>query len=217
MKYDTTQYRVWTWKHPFLLHWMINPGVVINELVLGMRVPQVLLIERHSNRPRAERNFVPCPHCDTLHCGLKWTPQNGTAFRNWFGLYCDHCGGIIPCLPNLTSLLVLALTCPFWLPFRRRWKQRWLAVQRKKFSRPLNLTAPRFPWWKAGLEYGLYMWAMMDLLFPFVDGTGHSTKRILAGLLVWICGGLLFGLLMKGMFSGGSDKPDSRTGQAASS
>src|SRR5688500_7376547 len=92
MKYDSSAYKVWSWKHPLMLHWIVNPGLAINELILGQRIPKVTLIEKNSRRPLAEKSFVPCPHCHTIHSGLKWTVQNKTAFGNWFGLYCDHCG-----------------------------------------------------------------------------------------------------------------------------
>ncbi len=46
MKYDKKKYKIWNWKSPVILHWIINPGLVINELILGQTIPKVMLIER---------------------------------------------------------------------------------------------------------------------------------------------------------------------------
>jgi hypothetical protein len=35
MNYDKKKYKIWDWKSPVILHWIINPGLVINELILG--------------------------------------------------------------------------------------------------------------------------------------------------------------------------------------
>ncbi len=63
MNYDKTKYKIWNWKSPVILHWIINPGLVINELILGQTIPKVMLIEREGNKPFFERSFIPCPHC----------------------------------------------------------------------------------------------------------------------------------------------------------
>jgi hypothetical protein len=199
MNYDTQKYKIWNWKNPMMLHWIINPGLAVNELLLGQRVPKVMLIEKDKSKPLPERSFIPCPHCHTLHSGLKWSVQNKTAFKNWFGLYCDHCGGIIPCLWNATSLVLLALTFPLWYWFKDRWKQRWLEVQQEKFSKPLQLSKPEFVWWKTGLGFGLSMFVGVDLLFPLLDGSGISGIKLLIGIPIWIVVGLAFGRIMKSM------------------
>lgn len=46
MQYDKTKYKLWSWKHPMVLHWIINPGLVINELLFGQRVPKIMLEEK---------------------------------------------------------------------------------------------------------------------------------------------------------------------------
>src|SRR5688572_8021958 len=104
MEFDREKYKVWNWKHPAMLHWMINPGLMINELLLGQRIPKVMLVEKDKSKPLGERTFIPCPHCKTVHPGMKWSPQNGTSYKNWFGFYCDSCDKVIPCLWNFTSL-----------------------------------------------------------------------------------------------------------------
>jgi hypothetical protein len=199
MNYDKTKYKVWTWKNPIMLHWIINPGLAFNELALGQRVPKVTLIEKNSNKSLSERTLIPCPHCETLHLGLKWTPQNKTAFRNWFGYYCDNCGKIIPCLTNLTSCVILGLTFPIWFWFKDKWKAKWLEEQKMKFSKPLNLTYPqqKNQWFRAGLFFGLFMYVFMVVLFPLIEGEAITQKGLLIGIPVWAVAGFVFGFTMK--------------------
>lgn len=206
MQFDTTKYKVWTWKHPFMFHWIINPGLLVNELIIGQRVASVLLIER-GNKPLAERTFVPCPHCETLHSGLKWTPQNNTAFRNWFGLYCDNCGKIIPCLRNVWSLIILILTFPVWYWFKDKWKQKWQEEQKRKFAKPLNLTMPQVTWWQNGLRFGVTMFIFMCFWNLAIDHWHFSWRKILFEAVFYIVvGGLMFGALMKGMLGKQANK-----------
>lgn len=199
MNFDRTRYKVWTWKHPFVLHWMLNPGLAINELLFGQSVPRVMLIEKDSKKSLAEKSFIPCPHCGTIHSALKWTPQNGTAFGNWFGLYCDQCSRIIPPLRNLTTLLLLAITSPVWYWFKDRWKEQWLEAQRRKFSRTLDLSPPDFVWWKDGIQWGLFMFVFTDIVGPLIFGDRITTGKLLLGIPFWIIGGLLFGLMMRAL------------------
>jgi hypothetical protein len=196
MNFDKTKYKVWTWKNPLMLHWIINPGLAFNELVLGQKVPKITLIEKN-NKPLAERTFIPCPHCGTIHSGLKWTPQNKTAFGNWFGLYCDHCKKIIPCLTNLTSYVLLALTFPIWIWFKKSWKKKWLKTQKQKFSKPLSLTPPEYNWVTQGLKWGLFMYLFMDIIFPLFDSKNFNYYRLGFGLVYWALLGLGFGYIMK--------------------
>jgi len=215
MDFDTNHYKVWTWKNPLMLHWMINPGLAFNELILGQAVPKVTLIEK-TNQPLAERSFVPCPHCGTIHPGLKWSLQNKTAFGNWFGLYCDHCGNTIPCLRNFTSLLLLGVTFPVWIGFRKSWKKKWLSIQKEKFSKPLHLTTPEFNWVAQGLSWGVFMFLFMDILFPLFEGEGYQPIKLAIGAIVWTLGGLLFGYVLKQlMFKPSTVRPGDKSQQAS--
>ena len=85
-----------------------------------------MLIDKTSEKPLMERTYIPCPHCETLHDGRTWSKENGTATKNWFGLYCPECGGIIPCLHNATFYLLMVLTYPIWGWFKKSWKEKWL-------------------------------------------------------------------------------------------
>lgn len=215
MNFDPTKYKLWTWKHPLMLHWIVNPGLAFNELILGQKIPKITLIEKDSQKSLAEKTLIPCPHCHTLHRGLKWSVQNGTAFKNWFGLYCDHCGKIIPCLTNLTSYLLLGVTFPVWFWFKKEWKTKWLEGQKEKFSKPLLLTQPQFAWWSVGLRWGLFMFICSSLLFPLIDGEGITIKRLLIGIPIWIIGGLLFGYSIKKIAGNRNTKQSNRKTQQA--
>lgn len=201
MPYDTSKYKILTWKSPLMLHWIINPGLAINELLLGQRVPKVTLIEKDPGKSLAEKTFIPCPHCGTLHPGQKWSNQNKTGFKNWFGLYCDQCGQIIPCLTNLTSYLVLGLTFPIWYGFKDQWKANWLAKQPARYAN-LDLDNSQDPfagsgWIQQGLVFGMLLYVIMVLLFPLITGEGWTTRGILIGIPVWLIGGLAYGYMMK--------------------
>jgi len=200
MEYDTIKYKIWTWKNPIMLHWIVNPGLAFNELVLGQRVPKIMLIERDASKNLQEKTFVPCPHCGILHSGQKWSIGNN-AFKNWFGLYCDACGKIIPCLRNLTSLALMILTYPVWYWQKDSRKSRWLAKQPARYK-DLNLTDQPNPyegkgWIREGLYWGLIMYIMMTFFFPLIDGSGITLKNILVGIPIWAVGGVGFGYSMK--------------------
>lgn len=201
MNYNTDKYKVYTWKNPLVLHWIINPGLAINELVFGQKVPKVSLVDKTSDLPFIERSFVPCPHCNALHDQRTWSTQNGTAFKNWFGLYCKSCGKIIPCVYNLFSLLILALTFPIWGWFRKSLKENWLSKQAQRFE---NLDFEKIPnpfdknnWFLSGLKWGLFMFVFMHLIWPFLEGTSMTWINLAKGVIVWTLSGLAFGYTMK--------------------
>ncbi|MCB0636933.1 MAG: hypothetical protein KDC54_09975 [Lewinella sp.] len=201
MDFDHDRYKVYTWRNFMMLHWIINPGLAINELLLGQRVPRVSLEDKQSDRPRYERSFIPCPHCGTHHDSRTWSPQNGTAFRNWFGLYCPSCGEVIPCLTNVTSWLVLAATYPLWGWFRRPLRESWLRRQPARFAQ-LDLESVPDPfagrgWIAQGLSWGLFMFVVMTFLFPPLIGDPITGRSILVGIPIWALGGLGFGYSMK--------------------
>jgi hypothetical protein len=172
MNYDNKEYKIWDWKSPVIMHWIVNPGLVINELILGQTIPKVMLIERSGNKPFYQRTLIPCPHCGTLHNGLKWSAKNKTAFKNWFGYYCDNCKEIILIQRNLMSLILLTITFPIWGWFRASMKQRWLAKQPARYQN-INLEICKAKisnksWVKYGLFYAVFMCLLMSVVFPFL-------------------------------------------------
>lgn len=199
MVVDRTKYKVWDRKNFNVIHFMLNPGLAINELILGQRVPKIMLIDQTSDKPLMERTYVPCPHCGIYHDGRTWSQQNKTAFKNWFGLYCSNCKGIIPCIRNWTSALLLCLTYPIWFWWINSWKRSWLNKQPERYSK-LNFQAiehKKVNWLRMGLLWGTFMFIVMTLLMPLITGTEYSLTLILVNLPIWAIGGLTFGYVMK--------------------
>ena len=198
MDYDQSQYKVKTWKNLTLLHWILNPGLAVNELVFGQRVPKKQLIDKSSDNPLMERTYVPCPHCKTLHDGRTWSRRNSTAFKNWFGLYCPECGGIIPCLHNATAYLLMVLTFPIWGWFKNRWKQQWLANQAERYKNISfeEIQHSKVSWVMMGLKFGGFMFVFMSL-FSIALNPSDYLSILLINIPVWILGGLAFGYTMK--------------------
>ena len=199
--FDESKYKIYTWKHWMILHFILNPGLAFNELILGQRIPKISLEDKTSEKPRAERSYVPCPHCDTLNDGRTGSTDNGTAFKNWFGLYCPECGNIIPCVRNVTSLIILTLSFPIWGWFKDDLKKKWLARQPERYVN-LELGSDHqafehYNWIKTGLVYAALMFILMTGL-NYLTGTLEMTiNNIATSALIWICGGLLFGYIMK--------------------
>jgi hypothetical protein len=136
-----------------------------------------------------------------LHNGLKWSSQNKTAFKNWFGYYCDNCGEIIPVQRNLTSLIVLVLTFPIWGWFRKTLKENWLDKQPDRYKN-INLEISEKKnstknWLKSGLFFGLFMFITMQILFPLIKNKEITQKSILIGIPLWLICGLVWGFTMK--------------------
>jgi hypothetical protein len=205
MNFDKEKYKVYTWKNWMMLHWILNPGLFINELILGQRVPKISLEDKTIDKPKIEGTLVPCPHCKTQHDGRTWSAENGTAFKNWFGLYCKNCGNIIPCLTNGLSFLILAVTFPIWGWFKKDLKAKWLDKQSERYE---HIDTKHIPnpfdkkrWIKLGLRWGAYMFVLMSIVFPFLDGKEITLKTLSLGLVIWTIAGLVFGYIMKLFFN----------------
>ena len=193
-----------------MLHWIVNPGMAINELFFGQRIPKLSLEDKESNKARFERSYIPCPHCEMIHDSRTWTTLNGTAYRNWFGLYCPNCGEIIPCLRNIFSAVIIALLFPLTYFFKDQLKKRWLKKQANRFS-TLDLNSIPNPydgkgWLLIGLGWGLFMFVLMTFLFPLMKSEIIELRDVITALPIWTIAGVLFGYTMKRMM--GTEKPD---------
>ncbi|MFA8433392.1 MAG: hypothetical protein ACEPOZ_02645 [Marinifilaceae bacterium] len=215
MEYDKKKYKVYTWRHWMVLHWIVNPGLAFNELVLGQRVPKISLVDKTSDKPRMEKTYVPCPHCSKLHDGRTWSPQNGTGFNNWFGLYCPNCGGTIPCITNGLSFVLKCLTFPVWGWFRKSLKKRWLEKQPQRYEGiDLNIVPNPFDkksWKATGLTWGVFMFLVMTFIFPFFEGEEITLDSVLIAIPFWTIAGFGFGYAMKIYTSRTAGKNDRTT------
>ena len=183
-----------------MLHWVVNPGLVINELILGQRVPKIMLVKEDFTKTLSEKSFVPCPHCGTIHPSLEWSSQNKTAFGNWFGLYCNHCEKVIPCLRNFTSLIIIVITFPVWIWFKETWKKRWLMVQKEKFSKPLKLSVPEYNMWLHGLKIGIGYYLLIMFTKFVIFQESFTWKKPIGNLVGSIIIGLISAAIIKEMF-----------------
>lgn len=196
MDFNKDKYKVLKLPNLMLVHWVVNPGLAFNELVLGQRIPKVTLIDKTSNAPLMERQYVPCPHCHTIHSSSVWPRK--AMFGNWFGLLCPTCDGIIPCLWNYTSLLLLAITFPIWGWFRRPLEARWRALEKQQLLQNKDaepMKAKDVSWLKMGLAYGLFMFCAMTLI-QYIS-SDLSQRDVLIQAAIWLIAGLGFGGTMK--------------------
>lgn len=187
------------WELPnwMLLHWVINPGLAFNELILGQRIPKVSLICQSCQLPLLERQYVPCPSCGTIHDSRLWAGKKG--FGNWLGLVCPTCSKRIPCLWNALSFILLCVSAPIWyLPYR-------LYFRDKPVFRPVQPQAVSLPnfkkvvWWKMGLLYGLFMWLITSLvpaIFTYGKIGSLPVVTVVIGVGIWLLAGMAFGFFM---------------------
>ena len=201
MQYDKNRFTVWKLPHPNVLFWVLFPGMMLNELTLGQRLPKVMLIDEKSDKPFMERTYVPCPHCETLNDGRLWSKRN--AFGHWFGLVCPSCYQIIPCLWNIFSLAILAITFPMWYLPVRFFRHRWIEIEKKRFAkgleRPLiQAKSINWLWLLIGIfGWGVPTWATFEVLMVLHYGQEWDLKRMLVGLPIWLVGGFVWGLWMR--------------------
>ncbi len=201
MEFNKEKYKVYTWKYWSLLHWVLNPVLVINELILGQRVPKVSVKDKTLDKSIYESFFVPCPHCKTLHDGRTWSPQNGTGFKNWYGLYCPNCGNIIPCLTNWMSFLILLITFPIWGWFRKSLKAKWLEKQPKRYEN-LDIVSVLKPYEgknliKSVMIFLVVVFLLNSIILPYFTGQEITTKTLLFGILGSTIGALVYVFIMK--------------------
>ncbi len=178
------------------MHWLLNPGLAFNELVLGQRLAKRMLIDESSDKPLQERSYVPCPHCGALNDGMLWSKKNG--FGHWYGLMCPECEQIIPCMWNFTSRVLLAITFPIWFLPARALKPRWKNWQRQRMGRALvtpHKTPGTLQWLLIGtFGFGGFMWLLMSVLPHLLNKA--TAESMWLGLAFWLPGGFLWALAM---------------------
>lgn len=196
MDKEQTRFKEWKLPHPLILHWVLNPGLAFNELVLGQRLPKLTLIDQESDEPLVHRQYVPCPHCDALNDGMLWSGSNG--FGHWFGLVCPECQGRIPCLWNLTSLAILGLTFPIWIWIKIFGEDAWLEREKIRATKAVDkkvISQAQPNWLRTGLVFGGLMFVIMSAVEA---AQGDLTIELLAlNALIWGVAGLAFGFIMK--------------------
>ena len=84
------EFKSYTPKNWIMRHWVWNPGLAINEVVLGQRIPKLM-----RTCDACGGQSCPCPHCAQSIDLMTWS--RGQAFGHWGGLHCPHCHGDPPC------------------------------------------------------------------------------------------------------------------------
>ena len=200
MQYDKNRFKIWALPHPFTLFWVLFPAAMFNELIFGQRLPKVTLIEKESDKPPEERSYVPCPHCETLNDRRLWATK-GSAFGHghWFGLVCPSCHQIIPCLWNIFSLAVLAITFPLWYFPVRFFRHKWIEKEKERFAkvleRPLiQATSMHSMGWIGAFVVGVSI-VVMGVIFEVVwnvwNGREWGLKTVLESLPMWLGAGFV--------------------------
>ena len=197
MQYDKNRFKIWALPHPLILFWVLCPALIFNELIFGQRLPKVMLIDKESDKPLMERTYVPCPHCETLNDQRLWAKWN--AFGHWFGFVCPSCHQVIPCLWNIFSLAILAVTFPLWYFPARFFRRRWLEIEKKRLAKVLErpLIQVKFIHW---LLIGVFGWGVLSWgLFEgwqVLDGREWDLMKMIGNLPIWLVLGFVWGLLM---------------------
>ena len=207
MQYDQNRFKIHALPHPLVLHWVLNPVIMFNELFFGRRLPKVTLIDKKSDKPQLEGSYIPCPHCETLNDSRLWA--KGNAFDHWFGFLCPSCHEIIPCLWNIFSLAILAITVPLWyFParfFRRRWREKEKERLVNVLERPL-IQAKSINWllidassWGVSIVVMWVIWVICMVLLDVWDG--RDLRRVMLEGLSYC---LSIGVMMSSVWYGSS-------------
>lgn len=194
MDYDRDRYDAWTWKHPLLLHWTLNPALAFNELVLGQRIPRLTLIDTQSDARLLQRQYIPCPHCQAMNPASLYSK---TSFGNHAGLVCAECGEEVPTLKNALTWLITFLTWPVWAPIKHRFGTVLLARQRARLLRTASSTAT------ASRPLGLILGGLFGLSMGVISvvtsvlAGGSMSGALQTGALAGAVAGVFFGVTMK--------------------
>jgi hypothetical protein len=127
------EFGTWAFPHPLILHWVLNPGLIVNELILGQRIPKITYYCKQCGSDTTYVRYYQCPSCDHFHEEAIWTGANG--FGHWLGMICPDCGTEIPCLLNIASWIVLARLSPINWTLRRLVGNRYLQWEQRRAQR----------------------------------------------------------------------------------
>lgn len=202
MQYDKDRYEIWTRSHPLIIFWLLLPPLIINELIFGQRQPKVSLIDKKSDKPWMERVYFPCTYCETLNDARLWAKWD--AFGNWFGLVCPNCHQIIPCLWNVFSLAILAVTYPLWYFPSKLLRQRWFEKEKERLANALQrpmIQAESINWFLRGtVFFGGFMYMIFDFIpqmWDVIHGEEWDLTMTLVNLFLCLIMGFVWGLLMR--------------------
>lgn len=140
--------------HAVMVHWLLNPGLAFNEILLGQAVGRDV-ISCASCSPGVMNNvgkYLLCPSCGRAHKTDLWLRRN--AFGHWRGLICPDCAATIPRAWNATSLLILSLTFLLWWPLLKLFGDQWREKLQKKNQKARERLEAKNPDWPITLPLG---------------------------------------------------------------
>lgn len=176
--------------------WLLNPAIMINELILGQRIPQETLVETDVPSGTLPKEYVECSECGQL-TDLELWPQVGKKFGNWFGLACPTCGSKLPTSLNVWSRLCVIILFPLVFFLKAKFQDRALSQQVLilRGSEPQRASAKGAQKViKRGVLFGAAM--AVVLFFASLAELGSMSPSIIIGLVGGGASGLLFGGLM---------------------
>ena len=125
-------FEAWWWKIG-IIHFACNPGLCINELLLGQRIPKNLHLCKTCNAPfNKEKQYVKCVHCNTMINSYILCGKFGLARH--FGVFCPSCEKPLPVYINIFTWLFYALTYPIWYFPWSKLKHKYFESQKKKMQ-----------------------------------------------------------------------------------
>ncbi len=211
MKSDMSRYKAIKLPNLLLVHWVLNPGLAFNELILGQRIPKLTLVDKQSNEIYANRQYIQCPHCQTLHTSRRW--GKGNAFFHYDGLYCPECGEKIPTLLNVFSIILLVILFPVWKPLQIIFAERFKAWELSRLAKTESLEHTPLKG-ISGIKLGLYFGGAMSVFYIAQVGFMHefNSHAVIAGLFEGAIAGLFFGTVIKTFLSWRGRKSDPQEG-----
>jgi hypothetical protein len=127
---QSMEFSTWAFPHVLVTHWVLNPGLAVNELLLGQRIPKITFFCRSCGSNTTYVRYYRCPDCEQFHPEAIWTGSNG--FGHWLGVICPDCGSEIPCLLNLVSWVILARLSPINWMLRKLVGRRYIAWEQRR-------------------------------------------------------------------------------------
>lgn len=189
MDYDTNRFRILRLPNLMLVHWLVNPGVAFNELILGQRIPRTMLVEKRIEEGAVRRSFASCGECGRIHDSMLWGGRN--AFGHWLGYFCPDCGAKIPCLWNLASLVILAVTFPVWILPVVIFRDRWIRFERARLQRRRD-RMPVMQGPEVFVQMGVFSGVLMGLAMVLLDVVESGGIRSASHLATVGLGGAMF-------------------------
>ncbi|MBY0552114.1 MAG: hypothetical protein K2W95_32825 [Candidatus Obscuribacterales bacterium] len=189
------------------LHWLLNPGVALIELLFGQRVPERTYVCKSCPLPLPLRSYEYCPHCYTFLRSSLWSGDH--ALGHWLGFFCPTCGGSIPCMWNAASRVVLALTSPlWWLPVLLL-KKSWIRSEqhRARIAATAGSQYQALDYNAVGTWFGImanfvcsvYLVSPLTYIFDFWVVCYLVVWTMTLGLLAWLPTGWLFAVAMRNL------------------